>query len=723
MFSLIRLSLSPRFALACVLCLLGSHGVIADTVDFRNDLIPVLTKSGCNAGACHGAALGRGGFKLSLYGGNPKLDYDAIVRQLNGRRINLANPVDSLVFLKPTQGIEHEGGLIFDEDSPAANLIANWIKQGAANESERQLERIDVQPKTKVLDAVGQRVRFQTTALYSDGTSRDVTEWTIFSAEDDSAIEIDSSSNTAVASRRGRHVVVARYLDQVVPIELLVPLSDEPIAKSVSSTSNFIDQCIQRSLFRLRLPSSGDIDDAAFLRRVTLDLAGRLPTIEEFEKVVSSKQESSILRSAIVDRLLESNEFVDYWSLKLATWLRIKPTGPRATATDASLLAYHGWLKEQVRKGTPFDQMARTLILATGDTTEFGPANFYRTGSDPRKQAEFVSELFMGSRLRCANCHNHPLDRWTQDDYHGLAAIFAKVDVGRVVKRKPKGEVIHPATLEPAIPRIPGQRFLKGDSEVQEALADWLTDSSNPYFAKAMVNRFWKSMMGRGLVEPADDFRATNPATHPDLLDQLANDFQENGYDIRRTLRLIVSSEAYSRSSATTATNRDDQQFYSHAIWRPLDAEVLADAISDVLGVPESYAGTPSGTRAVTLVNPRTPSRTLDVLGRCGREESCESAPAGVGGLPQKLHLMNGALLNSRIAADESRLSKQLGMKQSLEQIIQHFYVVAYSRKPNAREMDYWKTAIARLADEQRQEFMEDFVWGLTTSREFSTNH
>ncbi len=363
--------------------------------------------------------------------------------------------------------------------------------------------------------------------------------------------------------------------------------------------------------------------------------------------------------------------------------------------------------------------------MATGDTHESGPANFYRTDSGQREQAEFVSELFMGSRLRCANCHNHPLDRWTQDDYHGLAAIFARVERGRVVSAKPSGQTIHPRTLEPAIQRIPGERFLADDAtDGRKQLADWLADSSNPYFAKAIVNRLWRHMMGRGLVEPVDDFRDTNPATHPALLDKLAEDFAANDYSLRHTLRLIASSATYARSANATAENKDDDRFYSHAARRPLEPEVLADAISDALGVAGKYGNEPDGTRAVMLVNPKTPSPALDILGRCGRAESCESSAGAIGGLPQKLHMFNGALLNARIAVDGSRL-KQLHSsgKQPME-IVNSLYLTALNRHPSEREQEHWKGKLATLktTDDQRA-FLEDFVWALMTCNEFVTNH
>ena len=387
--------------------------------------------------------------------------------------------------------------------------------------------------------------------------------------------------------------------------------------------------------------------------------------------------------------------------------------------------AYHQWLSEQVQDGVGYDQIARAVILATGDSHEVGPANFYRTVKGPREQAEFMSELFMGARLRCANCHNHPLDKWTQDDYHGLAAIFAKIESDQIVKVKPSGEVIHPATREKAVPRIPGIQFLPADvADGRIELANWLTGSDNPYFAKAIVNRLWKAMMGRGLVEPVDDFRATNPATHPELLTELADDFVANGYDLRHVLRRIARSESYARSANTRPQNATDDRFYSHALQKPLEPEVLADAISDVLGVPDIYGDEPKGTRAVSLFNPNTESAALDILGRCSRETSCAGSTEATDGLQRKLHLFNGALLNARIGVPSSRLDRLIAADKLPMEIVNAFYLAALSRHPTETEQQFWEQHIdvSASANSQRA-VLEDMVWSLLTCNEFVTNH
>ena len=695
----------------------------SDRVDFENDLIPVFTKFGCNAGACHGAAAGRGEFNLSLFGGNPQADYKAIVRQFGGRRINLMHPEESLVVLKPTAQTKHGGGQVLDETGEGAQLLLSWIRQGARYETLHHLDRVDISPQKHVIADLRDPIQLRATAHFSDGTTEDVTRWTVFTPEDTSAIEIDASTAIVKVHRRGRHIILARYLTEVVPIEFIAPLNEEPISSETHTSSKSadvgIDGEILELLSTLRLPVSPAADNATFLRRITLDLTGRLPAPDTVAAFLADPDTQK--RETLVDTLLASDAFNEYWTLHLAKLLRIRSQDDEAQGA----LVYHQWLAEQVRDGVGYDQIARSVVLATGDSHEIGPANFYRTVDGPREQTEFMSELFMGARLRCANCHNHPLDKWTQDDYHGLAAIFAKIEADQVVKLKTSGEVIHPATREKAIPRIPGDRFLPTDvADGRVELVDWLTGPDNPYFAKAIVNRLWKAMMGRGLVEPVDDFRATNPATHPELLTELANDFVAYGYDLRRTLKRIALSETYARSADALPQNATDDRFYSHALQKPLEPEVLADAISDVLGVPDAYGNEPEGTRAISLFDPNTESDALDILGRCARETSCETSTGVIGGLQRKLHLFNGDLLNARIGVPDSRLDGLISIGKSPMEIVNTFYLAALSRYPTDTEQQFWRQHIDvnTPADSQRA-VLEDMVWSLLTCNEFVTNH
>ncbi|QDT12944.1 DUF1553 domain-containing protein [Planctomycetes bacterium K23_9] len=690
----------------------ANDGTSVQRVDFVNNIIPLLTKNGCNAGACHGAAIGRGEFKLSLYGSNPKADHIAMVRQLHGRRVNLAQPRESLVVRKPTEQTEHGGGQVFDLDSESAKRLTDWIVQGAPYQSVNRLTRVQIFPQKYIANAIGESIDLRAVAHFSAGSQLDVTKWTVFAAEDPLAVVVDVKTARATIQRPGRHVIVARYLSKVIPIEIIVPLTDVDVQSIAGTSNHFIDHEINATLQVLRLPPSRIADDDAFRRRVTLDLTGRLPATQG----VGAK----LNRDELIDQLLQSDQFTQYWTYWLVKLLRVRPQlNDRVNART-----YYRWLANKVAGDASYKQIATELITATGDSHQNGPANFYRTVGGPREQAEFFSELFLGSRLRCANCHNHPLDRWTQDDYHGLAAIFAKVEPGKIVRDKPAGEVIHPLTGLPAVQRIPGEHDLATNVvDGRDALAKWATDSQNPFFAKAVVNRLWSHMMGRGLVEPVDDFRDTNPATHPALLDQLANDFVSHQYSLRHTLSVIARSDAYARSSNTNEWNMADEQFYSHAIRRPMEPEVLADVISDTLGVPDQYGDQAKGTRAISLIDPKTPSRSLDVLGRCGREMSCETIST-TGALPQKLHLFNGDFLNARIAAPNGRLRRWIDAGKTPWQIVDGFYQVALGRRPTAKEEMHWNSLLSQLTTtKERSAFLEDFVWGILVCEEFATNH
>lgn len=690
---------------------------------FETEVLPVLTKAGCNAGSCHGAAAGRGGFHLSLWGSDPKADYAAIVEEFEGRRVNLAHPEDSLILKKPTGELDHEGGIPLPEGSPGAKRLLAWIAAGSPRGLHRSLSEFIVTPQTQVVKQ-DHAVALHAEAAFGEEPSLDVTAWTVWKPADPASLTIDPKTMTATAHRPGQHIIIARFLDRVVPIQILVPYASESVDFSTEPTGHFIDDLILERLKSLELPVSPLADSSMFIRRVTLDLTGRLPdpkAVEEFQELESETPEATQeQRKKLVDDLLDSEEFVVYWTFRLAELLRV---GGPSGGEQAKV--FHSWIKQQLRQRTPLDELARELITANGDPLKYGPANFYLVAGDARGQAEYVSQAFLGVRLRCANCHNHPLDRWTQDDYHGFAAVFAKVERTHIVREKTFGNVIHPKTGDPATPRIPGTRNLTQDGDLRKPVADWLTDPQNPYFSRAIVNRLWQAMMGRGLVHPTDDLSETNPATHPELLNRLAVDFVENGYDIRHTLRQIAQSRAYQRSSQPVGINALDDRFYSRQSVRPLPAEVLADAWCDVTGVPESYPETSPGTRAIQLVSPRIESRSLDVLGRCLRNGDCESAKANEAttNLATTLHFLNGEILNAKLTTANGRLQRLWSSNTSEEKILEEFYLRAFARDPSEKELAYWRTQFQSLATaEEKQELLEDVLWSVLTSKRFTTN-
>lgn len=686
----------------------------AAPVDFDTEIVPILTKAGCNAAACHGSAAGRGGFKLSLFGGDPAWDYDEIVHRLEGRRINPTDPETSLVIAKPTEQLSHEGGTRFDYDATEAETLARWIRDGAARVRSRGLVQIEITPRSSLVK-VDEAVRPRVIATFDDGSKQDVTDLSVYTSSDTAALAATSTGKLTVL-RRGRHHVVVRFLTDVQTVLVTAPLADASVDLGESPRNNWIDHEVVATLDALHLAPSPQADDATLLRRVSLHLTGRLPEPDAVRDYLANDDPDKFIN--LIDRLLDSDEFVDYWTYQLSKLLRIRPQPTNLPATAA----FHGWVREQVKQGTGWDQIATELLLAEGDTHEIGPANFYLVAGDARSQAEYASELLMGVRLSCANCHNHPLDRWTQDDYHGLAAIFARIERGRQVRVTGRGEVIHPVTGEAALARIPGERFLADEADTRRDLAEWLTADANPYFSRAMVNRIWKALMGRGLVEPTDDLRATNPATHSELLDRLASEFAADGHSLRQTIRTIVTSAAYARSSRSTSDNEGDLQFYSHALSTGLKAEVLADAIADVTGIAERYGNQPLGTRAITLFTPPE-SEALEMLGRCDRTDSCESTETSTVGLTTKLHLLNGPLLNRRLRDEQGRLNQLLQSRAKADRIIEEFYVVALSRFPSEGERNYWLGQVEAGESGTDRQALEDFVWGLLNSQEFLTNH
>lgn len=686
----------------------------AAPVDFDTEIVPILTKAGCNAASCHGSAAGRGGFKLSLFGGDAAWDYDEIVNRLEGRRINPAQAEASLIIAKPTEQVAHEGGTRFDYDGSEATMLTRWVAAGAARAQARSLSQVEITPASSLV-ALNDDLQLQVIATFDDSTKQDVTEIAVFVSSDAAALRVTETGRMTIL-RRGRHHVVVRFLTDVQTVIVTAPLADAVVDLRKVPVNNWIDSEINSTLQMLNLAPSSQADDATLLRRATLHLTGRLPSPDAVRTYLASDAPNKF--AVLVDRLLDSDEFVEYWTYQLAKLLRIRPQPTNLPATAA----FYAWVREQLQDDIGWDRMASSLLLAEGDTHEYGPANFYLVAGDARAQAEYASELLMGVRLSCANCHNHPLDRWTQDDYHGLAAIFARMERGRQVRMTSRGEVIHPVTGDAAVARIPGERFLAEEVDGREALAEWLTSESNPYFSRAVVNRVWKALMGRGLVEPTDDLRATNPATHPELLDRLTSDFAAGGFSLRRTIRTIMTSAAYARSSRTTTENEGDLQFYSHALPIALEAEVLADAIADVTGIAEPFGEQPLGTRAINLFTPPE-SETLEVLGRCDRTDSCEAAGSSSVELTTKLHLLNGPLLNRRLRDKSGRLARLLESGASTEKVVEEFYVAAFSRSLTIEERSFWRKRLETNESEANRQTLEDFVWGLLNSREFLTNH
>lgn len=680
---------------------------------FRTDVLPVLTRAGCNTGACHGAASGQGGLRLSLFGYDPEADFERLTREFGGRRIDLARPDDSLVLRKASEtAVDHEGGRKLRSDSPGYALIRDWIRAGApAGPADLQVTGIAVEPADLLLEKTGDSRQLRVSATLSDGSRREVSNLALYTANDDAIAEV-SKTGTLSLTGRGLTSIMVRYSGQVAAVRVAAPLERRGDPDDSFPAVNFIDEQIRAEFVRLRISPAPLCDDAEFLRRAYLDLAGRLPD-EATARAFLKKPASAEDRLRVIDELLASEDFVDFWTLKLADLLLLNGQGNAAKA-------WHGWLREQVARNDPFDRVAWNLITATGNPAQNGPAGFMLLATDPRDLSEHVGRIFLGSQIGCARCHAHPTDRWTQEDYHRFAAYFARVTRdGGVVRAGDRGEVDHPKTGHPLEPRPLGAAAvaMPENADRRVALADWMTDPANPFFARTMVNRVWKHLLGRGLVEPVDDLRPTNPATHPALLDALAADFTAHGYDMRRLIRLIVASRTWQLASHGGSADVAAARLFARAQRKPLPAAVFADAVAQVSGVPDEFEGHPAGTRAVQLVSPATPSVALDVLGRCERKRACDASSGGGGGLAQALHLLNGSTINDKLRAG---IAIELPARNNRE-VIESLYLRAFSRHPSPGEYDAW--SIMLPAREGRQEAVADLLWTVLNSREFSANH
>ncbi|MCC2668963.1 MAG: Bacterial Ig-like domain (group 2), partial [Armatimonadetes bacterium] len=568
--------------------------------DFATSILPVLTRASCNSGACHGAAVGRGGFRLSLLGYDPEADYQRITREYGARRVHLANPDASLLLRKAAGLVPHGGGRRLAPTDPRFLRLRRWIAAGAPyGEQRRRLVGLAVTPPDSLLPQVGREVQLAVRARYADGAQEDVTSLALFTSNDDGIAETTPEGRVTVL-RRGVATVAVRYLGEVTAVRVGVRFSDAPASAAALLASGPLDRAVGRLLERVGLPPSPPCDDATFLRRLHLDVLGTLPSPEEVRAFLAEPPSDARRRQAI-EAALKRPEFNDYWTLKLADLLQLSSR----RLGEGPAVAYHTWLRDHVTRGVPLDRTVGSLLRADGSVAENGAANFYRTAADPREQAEFVTRSLLGVRLECARCHNHPFDRWTQDDYYGFAAHFARVrfEGGRIFEGE-RGEVQHPRSGKDVSPRLllAGDEAAPGSAKEpaparKAAVANWMQGPGRRLLARSVANRMARYLLGRGVVEPIDDLRDSNPASNPELLDVLCERLEAVNWDLRRLVAEVVSSRTYQLSSLPNAVNRSDDRFYSHALLRPLTAQVLADAIARATGAAPEYPGYPDGTR------------------------------------------------------------------------------------------------------------------------------
>ena len=714
-------------------------------LSFRHDVLPVLSKAGCNGGGCHGALAGKGGFRLSLNAYDPATDHYNITRENRGRRIEFAAPASSLFVTKPTAAVRHKGGKVLHESSEAYRILTRWIQQGAPGPSDGDptIERVEMSPTLSQLKK-GQAQQLTVRAFFSDGTERDVTRWARFASTDATVAEVDEATGLAKVIGHGEGAVTAWYSGQIALARITSPWPSDIPDEVYSQTPrrNVIDDSVLGQLRRLNLKPSPRSSDSEFIRRVHLDVVGMLPTPEVTRAFLADPSETK--RDAMIESLLAQPEFVDYWTYRLSDLFLISG---RKLRPDA-LKSYYQWLRGEMEKGTPWDQIVRQVVLARGDTMKNGATNFYSVHQDPETMAENVSQAFMSLSINCAKCHNHPLEKWTNDQYYSFANLFARVRAkgwggdarsgngARTLFIANRGDLIQPRTGKPQPPApLDGQAIESDSPEVRrEALAEWLTAPENPYFTRSIANRVWANFFGRGIVEPVDDLRVSNPASNEPLLEVISAHLVENRYDLKALMRLILQSETYQRTSAPLPENMGDQKYYSRYYPRRLMAEVLQDAITSVTRISPKYdkitladgstQGTNfyrDGTRALQLFDSSVTSYFLKTFGRNEREITCECERSNKPSMVQVLHLSNGDTLNSNLRSEQSCVNVMI--PQSDEEIIEETYLLCLSRPPSDGERKRLIAMFDSTPETERRAAIEDLFWALMTSREFLFQH
>ena len=692
---------------------------------FRNDVQPVLTRAGCNSGACHGAAAGKNGFHLSLRGYDDDGDYRTLTRQFLSRRVNPSDPGRSLMLLKPTTAVPHKGGLRFKTDSTEYQILSQWIAQGtpAPQLDDPRIQTIELLPNHVILKP-GDTQQLLVLAHFSDGSVREVTHWSKFTATDTSVGTVSDEGQVKVAGH-GEGAVTAWYLSKIAVTTVTSPYENQVWTEQYAGARNVVDELVNEKLKDLNLPPSPAASDAEFLRRAFVDTIGVLPTSEQARKFFSDSSPDG--RDKLIEQLLyHRGEFVDYWSYK---WSDLLLVSSRKLNSE-QMWSYYHWVRDRVAANTPWDQFARELVTATGGVRENGAANFFVLHDDPAEVSENLSVAMLGFSINCAKCHNHPMEKWTNDQYYGMANLFARVrtkagsDGLPVVFSASEGDVIQPLTGKPQPPRpLDASPVPPTLSDRREAFADWLVSPANPYFARAVVNRVWANFMGVGLVEKVDDMRASNPPSNEKLLSALAAYLIDHHYDLKELMKLILQSRAYQRSSQTLSGNAADAKFYSHHYPRRIMAEVLLDATSQVTRAQTTFPNYPNGWRAVQLPDSNVDSYFLKSFGRPERALTCECERTADPSMAQAMHIANGDTVNQKLQAKGNVIDKFLADKTPQDKIVEDAYLSALSRYPTDKERQQILEILRDANDADKHKLLEDFYWGLLSSNEFLFDH
>ena len=737
-------TLQVRFGGKTAAAVVAVQGMTSPSlVSFNNEVVPILTRYGCNQGSCHGAQYGKGGYKLSLAGFDTDLDYMNTVRQMKGRRISLAEPERSLLLLKPALLVPHGGGRRLERGSADYKVLLQWLRDGTPgpNAKEPQVASIAVFPSERILPVAGEKQRLVVRAAFTDGTIRDVTDRTRLTTLND-AIASCTPEGLITSAGKGQTAIMVRYGGQAAVATMIVPFTPVKAQATISlaglTGSARIDALIARKQRAVGLVPSPLCDDGTFLRRVSFDLTGTPPSPVRIKAFLA---ESSLdKRDKLVDALLASPEYADFWTLKWGDLLRSN----RQNLGDKGMWSFTNWIHTQFVQNRPVDRFVHELIVAQGSTFTTGPSNYYRVASSPQDLAETTSQLFLGVRLQCTRCHHHPFEKWSQTDYYQFAAFFARVGLKssnefgifgneNIVKIQDGGEVGHPKTGATMYPTPLGVTLAKladgklpnpdADGDRRRALADWLTSKDNRLFARNLVNRYWGYLFTRGLVNPIDDQRVTNPPTNPELLDALADELIGASFDLKHLLRLLCTTQTYQRSSEGTRQNFKDDTFFTHYLPKRLPAESMLDALDFACGTQEKFNQLPLGTRAIQLPDPQVNSDFLDTFGRPQRLIACECERTAEPNLSQTLKLMNGDKLNNKVTDGNGRLAKMINAKATDDTILNELYIAALGRPPRQEERRLVMATLVFALPKDRKAVFEDVLVTLLNSKEFLFNH
>jgi hypothetical protein len=728
-------------------------------VYFGTEVVPILTKLGCNGGGCHGKATGQNGFRLSLFGFEPEYDYEAIVKESRGRRLSPAAPEHSLLLTKGTASVPHGGGKRLTVGSDDYRILREWISQGATppRADDPHLVKIEIFPQEQILN-VNASQQLQVRATFSDGLSREVTRQAVYQSNEPSIATISDDGLIQTTSQHGLFSVMARFGEQIATFHAAVPFVSDPKhleaieaeLRAIESrltntdpghshnTSNLIAKPspVDRHLFaqwrKLGIVPSSPTDDATFLRRASVDICGTLPTRDEVTEYLNDTSPDK--RERLIDRLLNRPDYASYFTLKWADILQNRGAGYATSKQRAGTTLFASWIRDSVESNKPYDQFVSEILTATGSQNENPPAIWYRTVRKSPEYVESVAQAFLGVRVQCAQCHHHPTERWSQSDYYGLAAVFsrvgrkggfadAEVPTDEIIYLKETGEVIHPRTGEVLKPQpLGGTPFaISLQDDPRESLARWMTQADNPFFARTMVNRLWAHFLGRGIVHPIDDARSTNPPSNPELLDALANDFIASGYDVKHLIRTITNSYAYQLDSAPEPGNAGDTQTFARFYARRLPAEVILDGISQVLEVPTVFPGVPAGTRAIQLPDENVAAHFLDVFGRPARMSACECERVDAPALTQALELVNSAEIQRKLTEASGYAQQLAGRDLPNDAVAEEIFVRVFARNPRPDELKAASEYLAGQSD--RGEACRSLLWSLLATNEFLFNH